>query len=456
MKFFGDLNVVASAIVGSIRTLAGTLTLMLLMIYIVAIAFTLLSTSQRLSTDEGSDELEKWYGSLSKSVLTLYESVLGGIDWHDAEVPLLGISWFLGLSFTMYIAFAVLAMLNVITGIFMQSALAQAGKTSAKAFDACVRQIFLMSDQDHDGTISREEFEAELSHPGLQKYLKEFGIDPRDTLMLFEFLDSDGGGSIDGEEFLAGMVRLRSGAKCIDLMTLMHDFEDHQDVMDKGIDGIQKSVFRISSQLAALDKHLDRQDQVEELLLRNEEAMLKNEEALLKNSDHARRNSEVVIDMPLDKMGAIVQTPPTKPPWERVQPEQNGLPSALIDSQVHSSTPNVPKTPPTKTEGVAKTPPTKIFIGASNDPNKADTVTNLHLNKTVSTGSARDNLESLGRYFENELPTLTNFIKDRFGLPVHSWQQLVDYVMDEISANPLWASGNFTLAAVLIELRQKL
>jgi len=249
MKFFGDLNVVASAITGSIKTLVGTLMLMLLMIYIIAVAFTLFATTERISTNDANAELEQWFGSLARSVLSLYEAILGGVDWDDEISPLLDISWILGVLFAMYIAFAVLALLNVITGIFMEAALAQAKKASDKSFDEHIRELYNLTDTDHDGTISREEFEFEIGTPSLQKYMKEIGIDPSETLLLFDFLDVDGTGTIECEELLCGMIRLRSGAKCIDIMTLMHDFENHEKSMDGWMSQLQKNMVTIMEQL---------------------------------------------------------------------------------------------------------------------------------------------------------------------------------------------------------------
>ena len=49
-----------------------------------------------------------------------------------------------------------------------------------------------MTDADHDGTMSRDEFLCEVCSPDLQKYMKEIGIDPKETMLLFDFLDVDG------------------------------------------------------------------------------------------------------------------------------------------------------------------------------------------------------------------------------------------------------------------------
>merc|ERR1719424_842237 len=109
------------------------------MIYIIAIAFTLFATQERVVTDVGNEELDRWFGSLTRSILSLYEAILGGADWNDEIVPLIDIHWVLGLMFMAYIAFAILAMLNVVTGIFVESALANAKKETDRTFESHVK-----------------------------------------------------------------------------------------------------------------------------------------------------------------------------------------------------------------------------------------------------------------------------------------------------------------------------
>lgn len=63
------------------------------------------------------------YGSLDRTMLTLFQSVTGGLDWANAVHPLMehvnGI-W-TALIFTVYVAFAALAMQNVVTGVLFPS-----------------------------------------------------------------------------------------------------------------------------------------------------------------------------------------------------------------------------------------------------------------------------------------------------------------------------------------------
>jgi hypothetical protein len=240
MKFFGDLNIVTQAIASSLRTLCGTLMLMALMMYIMGIAFTLFATTRRLEGEDRDGNLKIWFGSLLRTCLSLYESILGGADWDNCVTPLLDIHWALGVMFCMYIAFALLAMLNVVTGIFVESALKNAAKETERTFVDQVRAIYALSDVNHDGMISREEFDIEICDPEFQDYMKSIGIEPKEAKLLFDFLDSNHAGEIDCEQLLSGMLRLRSGAKCIDIMSLMHDFSEHTAAFDRWAKSVER------------------------------------------------------------------------------------------------------------------------------------------------------------------------------------------------------------------------
>jgi len=54
---------------------------------------------------------------------SLWKAITGGSDWQDYGDALFVIDWGLGVIFTIYIAFAVCAMLNVVIGIFANKAL---------------------------------------------------------------------------------------------------------------------------------------------------------------------------------------------------------------------------------------------------------------------------------------------------------------------------------------------
>jgi hypothetical protein len=71
--------------------------------------------------------LEVYFGSLSRTMLSLFQCITSGLDWEIVAQPLWDdVSPVHAVLFSLYIAFAVLALLNVITGVFVESALLHA------------------------------------------------------------------------------------------------------------------------------------------------------------------------------------------------------------------------------------------------------------------------------------------------------------------------------------------
>lgn len=229
VQFIGELNTIISSIANSMKSLCWTLFLLLLMIYIVAILFTQVVFSERVLMDQDAPNarvLSHWWGTLDRSILTLYQAILGGVDWEDVTTPLTdAVSPLCTLLFALYIAFSLLAMMNVITGIFVESALKNAEKEKDAEFTETAHALFVLSDLDQSGHISWDEFEMQIDEPRFRQYMQNFGIDPADAKLLFKLLDHDKSSSLELEELVDGLVRLRAGAKFMDIMKIMHEIE---------------------------------------------------------------------------------------------------------------------------------------------------------------------------------------------------------------------------------------
>merc|ERR1712056_91943 len=98
--------------------------------------------------------------------------------------------------FSMYIAFAVLAMMNVVTGVFVESALLTAKEDRERDVMNQVRRLFSITDKDSSGTITWQDFMRQLDEPEMEKYFTSLDIDPSEARGLFLLLDTDESGHI--------------------------------------------------------------------------------------------------------------------------------------------------------------------------------------------------------------------------------------------------------------------
>merc|ERR1719350_1130024 len=133
----------------SIKFLTWTVTMLAFVIYIVAIYFTqvvhdhMSKLDQSRARTRSQEHLEKHFGDLGKTFISLFQAITGGIDWIELTDPLdKELSGFVSWIFLLYIAFAVLAMLNVITGVFVETTLKNAKADSDFLIVNNVRQLF--------------------------------------------------------------------------------------------------------------------------------------------------------------------------------------------------------------------------------------------------------------------------------------------------------------------------
>merc|ERR1719160_1273318 len=104
-----------------------------MILYIFGIVFTqgvvdhfLDAESITLETSWHTDTLRHYFGTLPRSIFTCFKAILGGIDWELACLALSDVGAFYVFMFVVLIVFVYLAVMNVISGLFLQSAIEQA------------------------------------------------------------------------------------------------------------------------------------------------------------------------------------------------------------------------------------------------------------------------------------------------------------------------------------------
>merc|ERR1712083_386303 len=87
VRLFDELRTIVASMVNSITTLLWALVLLVMMVYV----FSVLSMQVILDKVdiEKDDTLKYWFGSLSRTVLTMFECIVGGVDWDHVVQPLI-------------------------------------------------------------------------------------------------------------------------------------------------------------------------------------------------------------------------------------------------------------------------------------------------------------------------------------------------------------------------------
>mmetsp|Transcript_128247 Transcript_128247/g.359015 ORF Transcript_128247/g.359015 Transcript_128247/m.359015 type:complete len:565 (+) Transcript_128247:61-1755(+) len=228
IRFVTELRKVIYLIMGSLPSFFWTMVLMTLLVYILAVFFTQI-VADRIDewgplTAEGEREQEAlrfYFGSTLVSTLSLYKAASGGVDWQEISTPIFEhVSSFAGLMFVMFNALAVLVLLNLVTGVFVDGAMKLSRADKEMELLEKAYKLFRRSGEEDCDEISWGEFEGRLRSPEMAAFFEALEISTARAEDLFEFIDRSQDGRISLEELVAGGLMLQGPARAIDIAAL--------------------------------------------------------------------------------------------------------------------------------------------------------------------------------------------------------------------------------------------
>ncbi|CAE7705313.1 Surf2 [Symbiodinium sp. CCMP2592] len=166
------------------------------------------------------EDVETWFGSLGSTVYTLMLSILGGVSWHIVCDLLFRIDILSACMLLFYIMFTIFSVLNVITGVFVDSAIQTTNSQRdiqierelelKDSFLKSLKDFFEALDTDGNGAIHLDEIKIMLQDQTLAAYFAVLGFDEVNAHQIFHLLDDDESGEAqdgaDDGEALAALV----------------------------------------------------------------------------------------------------------------------------------------------------------------------------------------------------------------------------------------------------------
>ncbi|CAK8995133.1 unnamed protein product [Durusdinium trenchii] len=226
IRFVGGLRILVVSMFDATRALSWALLLFALVVYVFGVVFSNAALDS-LPSGDAHPELVKYWGSVDRAIATLYRSILGGLDWGDAADALLGTNNIIWVHvFYFYIGFICLLILNVMTGVFCNSAIRAAEHDhdimmqNRHRFRNMATNLFQKMDDSGYGSITIDEFEKLFEDEDMQAFLDSIEISATDAWTLFASLDIDGDKVISVEEFTEGCLKLHGPARSVDLYAL--------------------------------------------------------------------------------------------------------------------------------------------------------------------------------------------------------------------------------------------
>jgi len=246
MRVFTELRLMLQSVMGSFYSLFWAFVMLIFIFYIFGLIFVqgvashLLLNADDLTLAQREGLIGR-FGSVEVAMLSLFKAISGGADWeifydNPGEDPLIAsIGMFYLLLYVFFIFFIQVALLNILTGIFVENAIKlaqpdrdslawQQRKQEAAAAKDMV-DIFTQLDTDGSGTVSRKEFGEHIQSGKLKSYLMLLGLDIRDAESFFDMMANlnTGDDEVDIEEFIQGCQRLKGYATSVDVQSLMFE-----------------------------------------------------------------------------------------------------------------------------------------------------------------------------------------------------------------------------------------
>lgn len=238
MKMFSSLRLILASIFGSMCAICWAGVLVVLVCYMASLLFLNLVTSFLLDArtqnlDVNTDvilDIEKYWGSVSTGMNSLFGATSGGEDWFTIAAPLREVGNGCYFFFILYMGFFLIVILNTFSSLFVQSVLENQEKDSAAIIEAemekkdmyiaQLQEFFDHIDDDSDGAVSHDEFVKHADDPRLHAWAAYLGIDLTDARHFFSVLSNNGAVTVDIDSFVVGCIKLKGSAKSIDVMSV--------------------------------------------------------------------------------------------------------------------------------------------------------------------------------------------------------------------------------------------
>jgi len=239
MRFIRELRLMVFCLTGSLRTFFWAVVLILFFVLVFGVYFTDgaidFCVANGVMEAESTQDLRKYFGTLSASTASLYMAMSGGAEWSYIMHSLDPLPSEYRILFLVFVTFAILALLNVVTAVFVGTAMQQAQADREMQvllemeqqgeFVSLMQQVFEELDTNGSGALSLEEFEKHIEDERVLAYLRTQHIDISQVRTLFTLLDVDRTGEVDMDEFVGGCLRIRGGATGMDLAVLKYQVE---------------------------------------------------------------------------------------------------------------------------------------------------------------------------------------------------------------------------------------
>eukprot|EP00927_Polykrikos_kofoidii_P068139 TRINITY_DN6351_c0_g1_i4.p1 TRINITY_DN6351_c0_g1~~TRINITY_DN6351_c0_g1_i4.p1 ORF type:complete len:650 (-),score=100.95 TRINITY_DN6351_c0_g1_i4:684-2591(-) len=235
--FVPDLRSILLSIFATVGPVCWTLLVLISVTFLISVAITQ-NVGDVFDVCTGSngkavgcpEDVQMFFGSLPLSVLTLYGSVAGGVDWRQVVIVLVKhVSPVAGFLLVVHITFVIFALFNAVTSCFVQCTLRAAEDNQTDVLKTLAKDIFHKTKGSTAGSMGKHEFMSALQSQEMQEYFKVIGVDVDNAETLFDVVDINSSGTIELDEFVRSVVFLKGPAQAFDFVAFVKVWEVAQE-----------------------------------------------------------------------------------------------------------------------------------------------------------------------------------------------------------------------------------
>mmetsp|Transcript_23780 Transcript_23780/g.55476 ORF Transcript_23780/g.55476 Transcript_23780/m.55476 type:complete len:665 (+) Transcript_23780:52-2046(+) len=267
MRFFRVLRMMVSSIAGSLMTLMWSILMLSLMMYVFGLTFLQIISGHLSETSEVSpalmDLINTYWSSVYQSIVTLFYVVTGGSDWEPLAQPVRAAGEGYFLLFIFYVSFTAIAVLNVLTGLYVDTA-----NKISQADDETVGEELLrrketiefikffrgFRDEQKDDPrdyISLDILEHTFQSQQVQAFMRLTQLGPAELKRVFRALDCVLEGKVLLSEFVEGCVHTKSATVALDMIALTSETRKIADQQTRLVDTLEKRFSELNKAVSA-------------------------------------------------------------------------------------------------------------------------------------------------------------------------------------------------------------
>jgi len=234
MRMFRELRLVASLMRASLKPLLWAVMLISIISYIVGICFLQAGTSylqERLASQEEAVAIQVYWGSVWRSMLSLYMATTNGDSWKEMANALIPVGYTYYLLFLLYVAFFTFIVMNTLTSLFLDAVIRKADKDTSSlireelkktgAYVTKAAALFRQIDQNSSGNITEQDFLKYANDAKMAALASSLELDVSDMEQFYNMLSCRGKYAVDVDTFAVGCLKLKGPARSIDLQELI-------------------------------------------------------------------------------------------------------------------------------------------------------------------------------------------------------------------------------------------